>query len=176
MPVINPTGVTAQGNVKLIYVATIADTEEPAMTELSAGTSLDVSCYLFEGGWQPAQEANKVTAPRRLCSRVVYEKFGTTTQSLGDIRYSVSPQAAAASDGKKALEKFVPGATGYLVERLGLDAVTVDFAVGQFVNLYPVVFGPQLITGDTSDEAAEFEVQQPIAQSGPSVQNVALVT
>ena len=175
MPPIDPTGVTAQGNVKVIYVATIADPTAPKLTETGAASSLDLSCFLYEGGWAPTQDTAKGPAPRRLCSRIVYEKFGTTTQSLADLQYAVQPQAAAASDGKKAMEKLVEGATGWLVERLALDAVTVDMAIGQFVNVRPVVFGPQLISGDTSDEFAEFMITQPVSQTGPTRVNRAMV-
>jgi hypothetical protein len=175
MPVINPTGVTAQGNVKLIFVATVVSQVAPKLTETGAASSLDLSCFIYEGGWEAANETNKGPAPRRLCSRVVYEKFGTTTQSINDLMYTFSPQAAALSDGKKAYEKLVEGTAGYFVVRYGLDAILTDFAIGQFVNVHPVVLGPQRIGGDTSDEFAEISVSQPVAQTGPTVQNVAMV-
>ena len=67
------------------------------------------------------------------------------------------------------------GSTGFFVERLGLDAETVDPAVGQFVNVFPVVLGPQTISGDTADESAEFQVTQPVGITGQTRQNVAIV-
>lgn len=169
-----PAGVNAQGAVKVIWVETIANPAAPTLAEINAGTSLDLSLTMYEGGWQPGVTANKVSAKRRLASRKVYEKFGTTTETLGDLQYSFNPQAAAGSDGKKAYEALTEGSTGFFVERLGLDAETVDVATGQFVNVYPVVCGPQTISGDTADEAAEFQVTQPVGITGQTHQNVAV--
>ena len=39
---INPNGVGVQGNIKVIWVETIANKEAPTATEINAGTSLDV--------------------------------------------------------------------------------------------------------------------------------------
>ena len=170
-----PTGVNAQGAVKVTWVQTIANTASPSLAEINAGTSLDVSLMLYEGGWQPGVNANKVSAKRRLASRKVYEKFGTTTETMGDLAYSFDPQAASGSNGKKAFEKFIEGTTGYFVERLGLDASSVDFAVGQFVNVYPVVLGPQTPVADTADEAAEVQIVQQVGITGQSQKNKAVV-
>lgn len=169
-----PNGVNAQGAVKVIWVETLTTPTSPKLSEVSAGTSLDVSSMLYEGGWGAGVDANKVSARRRLSSTKVYEKFGTTTETLTDLQYLIDPQSASGSDGKKAYEALTEGSTGYFVERLGLDADS-DLAVGQFVNVYPVVLGPQTITGDTSDEAAEFQVTQPVGITGQSQQNKALV-
>ena len=171
---IQPNGVNVQGAVKVIWVETLADPTAPTLTEINAGTSLDVSKMLYEGGWQPGVTANKVSAKRRLADTKVYEKFGTTTETLADLQYQVDPQAASGSDGKKAYEAFVEGSTGYFVERLGIDADT-DMAAAQFVNTYPVVMGPQTISGDTADEASEFQVTQPVGITGATHQNVAVV-
>ena len=172
---IQPNGVNVQGAVKVVWVQTLTNPASPSLAEVNASSSLDVSLMLYEGGWQPGVTANKVSAKRRLASRKVYEKFGVTTDTLADLQYSVDPQAATGSNGKKAFETFAEGSTGYFVERLGLDASTTDMAVGQFVNVYPVVLGPRTISGDTADEAAEFQVTQPVGITGSVNQNKALV-
>ena len=168
---LNPNGVNVQGAVKVIWVETLTNPANPSLAEINAATSLDVSQMLYEGGWQPGVTANKVSAKRRLGSRKVYEKFGTTTETLADLQYVVDPQAAAGSDGKKAYEAFTESSTGYFVERLGLP-IESDVATGQFVNVYPVVMGPQTITGDTADESSEFQVTQPVGITGATHQNV----
>ena len=117
--------------------------------------------------------SNRVSAPRRLASTTVTERFGTTTETLGDLIYLVDPQAAAGSDGKKAYEALIEGSTGYFVERPGDDADT-DIAAGDFVIVRPVQLGRQLITGDPSDEAAEFQVTQPVSQTGTASALVAV--
>lgn len=158
-----PAGVTAQGNTKVLFTPT-ADREAPSLATLTGTGSLDVSCFLQT--WAPAAEANKGTAPRRVCSKRRFEKFGTTTESIGDLSYVVDPQGAEGSDGKLAYEALTEGTTGYFVERLGKD-VDTDFAVGDFVVVRPVLFGVQVITGDVTDEFAEFVVTQAVAVQAP---------
>lgn len=171
---INPTGVGVQGNYKVVWVETIANLSAPTAAEINAGTSLDVSYYLYADGWQPGVTANRVTSPRRLASRTSTERFGTTTETLGDLVYVVDPQAAAGSNGKKAYEALTEGSTGFFVERPGDDADT-DIVAGDFINVYPVEVGPQVITGDTTDEAAEFRVVQPVSVTGTRRQLVTVV-
>jgi hypothetical protein len=170
---LNPNGVGVQGNIKIVWVETIADMAAPTALEINAGTSLDVSYYLYDSGWAPGVTSNRVTSPRRLASRKSRERFGTTTETLGDLVYVVDPQAAAGADGKKAYEALTEGSTGYFVERPGEDADS-DIAAGDFVNVYPVEVGPQVITGDPSDEAAEFQVTQPVSITGDRRQLVAV--
>lgn len=162
---INPTGVGVQGNTKVVWVESLTSLTSPSAAEINAATSLDVSYYLYEGGWAPGVNANRVSSPRRLASRTTTERFGTTTETLGDLVYLVDPQAATGSNGKKAYEKFVEGATGYFVERPGKDADT-DIVSGDKVTIYPVELGPQVITGDTTDEASEYQVVQPVSVTG----------
>lgn len=178
MVVIMPEGVPVLGNTSVRWVATIADAAAPKLaTELNAASpaSLDISCYLLADAWEPAQDVSKGSAPRRLCERSQFERFTTTTVQLGDLRYVISPQAAAASDGKKAYEVLTEGLSGYFVERLGLDAKTSAWAVGQFVNVIPVTLGPRLIVGDT-DENGDYTVMQPVSIRSARTDNVAIVT
>ena len=170
---INPAGVGVQGNYKVIWVETLANPDAPTAAEINGATSLDVSYYLYENGWTPGVTSNRVTAPRRLASRKSQERFGTTTETLGDLVYVVNPQAPAGSDGKKAYEALTEGSTGYFVERPGEDA-DGDIAASDFVNVYPVELGAQVITGDTTDEAAEFQVTQPVSVTGTRRQLVAV--
>lgn len=178
MVVVIPDGTPVLGNTSVRWVASIADATAPKLTtELTATSpaSLDISCYLLSDAWEPGQDVSKGSAPRRLCSRTQVERFTTVTQQLGDLRYIINPQAAAASVGKKAYEVLTEGLSGYLVERLGLDAKTSDWAVGQFVNVIPVTLGPRLIVGDT-DENGDYTVMQPVSIRAARTDNVAIVT
>lgn len=175
MPVISPAGVKAQGNIKVSWVPTIASQSAPTNAEVIAAGSLDVSCYLSSEGWSPSIDSAKGTAPRRLCSRVIYEQFGNTTYSLADLMYVYGPQGAALSDPMKAYEKLIPGTAGFFVARLGLDGTTVDYAVGQFVEVWPVRLGERLNVFDAADEFAEIMVQQSVIVTGPRTERVALV-
>lgn len=178
MTVVVPNGVPVLGNTSVKWVATIAAPTAPKLaTELNAAApaSMDISGYLLAEGWEPGQDVSKASAPRRLAERVAYERFTTTTLQIADLQYVIDPQGAAGSAGKKAYETLTEGLAGYLVERLGKDAKTAVWAVGQFVNVIPVVLGPRLIIGGTDDEA-DYTVIQPVSVTGSRVDNVAIVT
>jgi hypothetical protein len=178
MVVVMPDGVPVLGNTSVRWVATIANTATPALaTELNAAApaSLDISCYLTADSWAPSQNVAKGSPPRRLCQRSQFERFSTTTIQLGDLRYIIQPQAAAASAGKVAYETLTEGLSGYFVERLGLDAKNTAWAVGQFVNVIPVILGPRIIVGDT-DENGDYTVMQPVSIRSARVDNVAIIT
>ena len=167
MPVIFPDVPTAQGNVKVAFVTTMAIPGEPTVAELGAVGVVDASFIITEGNWAPSAEANRGTAPRRLGSKRQFESFGAVTEAIADLVYVVDPQAASGSDEKKLYELLDDGAELYAVERLGLDAETDAFAIGDVVNTYPIRVSVPTITGDTSDEFAEFIVTQAVAVRAP---------
>jgi hypothetical protein len=164
------------GNTAVKWVAALADPDSPTVTEVNAAApaTLDLSCYLLAEGWEPTHDVSKGAAPRRLCQRVQFERFSSTTLQLADLRYIINPQGAAASDGKKAYEALTEGLNGYFVERLGLDARTDAWSVGEFVNVIPVTLGPRLIAGDT-DENGDYTVMQPVSVRSARFDNVALL-
>jgi hypothetical protein len=152
---INPASTKVFGKDKWVFVVTIANISSPTAAECTAGTTLDVSCYLFDDQFdRPSKNTNTVTKSRRVCDTALYSQIGTTTYEGGNMAYAVQPQAAALSDGKKAWEKFPAGTVGYLVRRMGIDVAT-DLAVGQFVDVYPVELGPSMPTSIGEGEAAE---------------------
>ena len=151
---------------KWVYVPTIANQSAPTLVEVNAATGLDISCYLHADTAKPAQNTNRVQLARRLCDGAQYEQIGTTNYTGGDMKYAVNPQAAAASDGKKAFEKFPEGTVGFLVRRLGI-AVATDFATGQFVDTFPVEFGPAMPMPSSDGEEQEAVIMQAFAITGP---------
>jgi hypothetical protein len=175
MTVIFPEGVAAQGNVKIQYVPAYVSSAAPKLTEINAAGSLDLSCLLYEGSGLGAAETSKGTAPRRLCSKQTFERFGSSTFSVGDLMYVWDPQGATGTNGNLAYTKLVEGTVGFLTYRFGLDARTSVWAIGQYVITYPVTFGPQNETADTSDEFAEIHITQSVIVTGPRIPRVALV-
>ncbi len=175
MVAVTPTGVKALGAFKVSWVATMANQAAPTNAEIIAGTSLDISCYLLADGLTRTVSTNKGNPQRRLCTRIQYEANGITTYSLSDLHYIVNPQGAAATTAMLAYEKLVPGTSGYLVVRLGPDPIATDWAVGQFVEVWPVNLGDRMITGDPTNEFEEFYVQQSVAVTGPRTERVATV-
>ncbi len=170
-----PEAVTAQGTVKVKHVPAFANSAAPKLTEVNATGAIDLSCFLMEGSATATVEANKGNAPRRLCSRETFERFGNKTYSIADLMYVYSPQGTAAAAENAAYTGLTEGLTGFLVYRYGLDARATDFVVGQFVVVFPVTYGPRNETADTSDEYAEIHVVQSVVVRAPKIERVALV-
>lgn len=156
---IRPASSKSFGREKWVFVPTIASIAAPTAAEVTAGTALDISCYLYESSARPGASTNLVERERRICDTTTFQQVGTTTYSGGEMVASLDPQAAALSDGKKAWEKFPEGTTGYLVRRLGV-AVATDLASGQFVDVFPVEFGVPVptTTGDGESRENSFTV------------------
>lgn len=169
-------GVPVLGTQSVRWVSTLSSLTAPSLAQVTAAApaSRDISCDLIAAGWKPDQDVAKGAPSRRLCERNVYERFGITTRKLADAMYIIRPQDASGSAGKLTYETLTEGLTGYFVERLGLDSKTVDYAIGQFVNIYPVTLGPALIVAEDS-ETGDYVVKQAIALNGAVVDNVALV-
>lgn len=176
MTAIYPEGVSTLANTKHIWVAAIANTSTPTVAELTAAApgSLDISCMLYAGAFAPTQTVNRASAPRRSCSRSSLERITSVTRAVPDITYVIDPQGAAGSNGKKAYETLTEGLSGYIVERMGLDAKAENIAAGQFVNIWPVTLSAALIVAPTED-GAEYQVTQAIELRGEPIQNVKIV-
>ena len=171
---LTPTGIKVQGKVKVVFAPTGSLTS-PSLAIATGATALDVSNIFYADGWSYTKETSKVTAPRRLGTTRQWEQAGTTSETLGELHYQVDPQAAAATDGKKAWEKLPNGTTGFFYVRKGLD-VNTDLAIGQFVEVVPTQLLERYITGDPTDEAAEFTVVQQAIITAPGAGDlVALV-
>lgn len=165
MAAIRPAGAKAYGRDKWVWVPTIADTAAPTVAELTGASTLDMSCYFYAETGRPSQTTNRVTRPKRVCDTVTFEQIGDTTYAGGDALYALDPQAAPASDDKKAYETFPEGTTGYLVRRLGVD-VDTDITAGDYVDIFPVEFGPAMPTTTGDAESAEVAAMQAFAITG----------
>jgi hypothetical protein len=172
---IRPAGTKFYLRSKWVFVPTgTYAPDAPSVAILSAATALDVTKMFFASSATPTQTTNLAKAPKRLGDGETYEFVGESSPSFGEVRYSFNPQGAALSDGVKAFEKFPPGTTGFLVNRLGLDR-DADLAIGQFVTSYPVEFGPQQEVPEGDAEGAEVGIVQTVAQTGPKSMKKALV-
>lgn len=163
---IRPASTKAFQFEKWVWVPAVANINAPTAAEMTAATGLDISCYLFDSTGRPAQNVNRVTKERRICDGAQYEQIGIVTYTGGTMMYAVDPQAVAATNGKKAFEKFPAGTAGFLVRRLGL-AVNTDLATGQFVSIFPVEFAEPMETTAGDGEAAEVAISQEFAITGP---------
>jgi hypothetical protein len=59
---------------------------------------------------KPSQSTNMARAPKRVGDGVTYEFVGETQETIGEVRYSFDPQAAALSDGRRSAPSSCPRA------------------------------------------------------------------
>lgn len=162
---LTPAGVNVQGNIKTIFVPSL-DAALPSLADLIATDALEVTNILYADTGRYAKETTKGAAPPRLGSTKQWEQFGRSNETYGDLRYTIDPQGASGSDGKKAWVKFAPGTIGVMFEVPGV-ATDADLAVGQFGRAIPVKLGARNIEGDTTNEFAEFAVVQSVIVTAP---------
>jgi hypothetical protein len=155
-----PEGTPTLGNTKVKAVLSITALDAPKIaTEVDAATSVDISCYLYPEGWGPTATTNKGTKRARLCTREQLEQLNRTTYSWAALQYVHDPQGADSDPGNEARELLQEGLKLYLVERQGLDA-DAAWTVGDRVRTHYVELGPQIESGDVTDENGEFYIMQ----------------
>ena len=169
---IRPASRSAHGRENWVFVPAIADINTPTVAELTAVSALDITNIVMRSGRpSPSQSTSLATAEQRLGDTRARQRIGTTTYAGGEMTYQFDPQGAASSDAVKAWETFgTEGTTGFLVRRLGIGKATA-FTAGQFVDVFPVEFGPSMPTTTGSEESTETAAVCTFAvtdvQSGP---------
>lgn len=163
MTVVYPEGTPTLGNTKVAAVVAVADLEAPKLaTEINAASSVDISCYLYPAGWAPGATTARGQRMPRLCSKKAQERLNRTTYTIGDLQYVYDPQGADSDPGNEAKELLVEGTKLYLVERIGLDAEDDPFTATEQVVTHYVELGPQIKSGDRTDENGEFFITQSV--------------
>lgn len=170
---LRPNATKTFGRENWIFVPTIANSAAPTALEVTAASSLDITRIAFASTGKPSQSTTRATAERRLGDTKTYEFIGTSTVTGGDMLYAFADQAAALSDGKKMYETIPSGTTGFLVQRKGVARATAP-AAGQFVNVYPVEFGPSFPADVGDADSAESAMTCAFAVTSDPVINVAL--
>jgi hypothetical protein len=127
----------ADGNVKVVFVPAIADTAAPKLSELTAASVVDISCYLTE--FTPSVDESEIE-DERLCSTETFEQPGRIKHSLEGtyIDNTNSPD----DDQNAAAETLVRGVVGFIVQRRGVPFDTA-FAADQKVKVWPIKAGVQ---------------------------------
>lgn len=158
MTVLFPEATPVHLNLKVVVANTITTSTAPATaTEINAGTSLDVSCFIR--AWNPEISTNSGSAPDRLCTSLTLPIEGKTQLSAISLAYVYDPQEATSTDNNKARLKLTQGTEFFIVARKGLPYTTA-FAAGQFTEVWKVRCGRQNFVQSDDDEFAEFEIQQ----------------
>jgi hypothetical protein len=132
-----PVSVNADGSLKVIWVPSIADPDNPTAAELNAVGALDISCYLTDDGFTPSTDEQVVT-DNRLCSRQTFEKPGRFTDGL-ELTYVYNPKSPANNQAATTLTYLT---TGYVAARWGSDFEDA-IAAGDIVDILPVTCGVQ---------------------------------
>lgn len=145
---LRPAANKAFGRENWIFIPTIGSaTLAPTVAEATGAAALDITGIAFaDGAPAPSQNTELVEQLRRAGDTEVAQFIGTTSYAGGAMDYQFNPQAAAASDGVKLYEKIknAPGTvTGFLARRLGVDRAA-NIVAGQFLDVYPVEFGPSM--------------------------------
>jgi hypothetical protein len=128
---------STNGTILALFVEAIAAPAAPTDDELTAGTVVDLSCYITGDGLATETSENSVEDPR-LCSKQIFEARGDFSNSL-ELTYVYNTTSEPDDEARTAL---TPGATGFIVLRYGLDS-DEPIAVGDLVDVYPVEMGAQ---------------------------------
>lgn len=174
---VKPRKVQMNGRQSFWLVPAVAAIAVPKITEINAVTGINLSCSLLKSfaGLQAA--FSKVTLDQYLCEVDSYEANDTTTWTMPDIVGGFDPQAALASDDKKAFEFLRNGFTGFAVFRNGIvaDQATPDAVVGQFFNVAPVSITKAVDTSDPSTASNIATFSAGVSVTGTPAMNVAAV-
>lgn len=130
-----PEGMDSNGTMLVLYVPAISNTAAPTIAELTAGSVVDLSCYLTADGFNTSTQENSVE-DTRLCTKQVFESPGDFTQSL-ELTYVYNTLSV---DDDKARATLVPGNNGHIVARYGLDPEDA-ISVGDVVDVFTFIAG-----------------------------------
>ena len=159
MSIITPEATPVQGNTKAQFVLAVPIIATPDLsTDINAGTSIDVSCFLRD--FNPEMSSNSGNSPGRLCTTVQLPVEGNTQFSPIEVRYVYDPQAATSTDDNKLRLAAVRGTEFFLVVRKGLDATATAWAAGQYVETWKFRAGRQNYVRSGTDEFSEYEISQ----------------
>lgn len=165
-----PESVTAEGNVKAIFVPTLA-TDSAAL--LNAG--VDISCFLMPD-WDGATPAQNTGDDRRFCSKQTFDRLGRVKWTLAPLTYTYLPQELGTPGhaANAVYEALAEGNTGLVFIGYGLDPA-VDVVASDIGDIMPVACGVQGKAARGADEFAPLTVTQTLAVTGIVRQDVALL-
>lgn len=161
----------SDGNVATWLVPAIADTTAPTLAELTAGTVVDISCYLSPDGFALTVDQATIT-DERLCTTQVFGKPGRKTYTLA--LTGIDNTNSDNEDDNDLVDALDEGVAQYLVRRRGLP-FDDEIDVGQKVTVIPFEAG---VKQDVPPEANSTirstwtcfvtgEVQTEVAVDGP---------
>lgn len=169
LPVFAP-GISALGMGSLYFMPTLATPSTGvAVAEITAG--VDISCAIDAF---TANAEQGVFSKTRYCSKQETQIPGKVTWSGDPLVYVWDPQNPDDATNYKHVTTLADGVSGYLGNRLGLDAQTVAPTAAQILALViPVTLGVQVpVPIDPTQEGQEFQLSQAFFITGPVYKNV----
>lgn len=165
------------GRENVVFIPTIAATAtlSPTVAEITGASAFDITNVVFADG-EPTLEAaiERVRQDRRLGDTNSYEFLGATDYTGGEAVMAWQPQAAAASDGKKAWEKFPAGTTGFLARREDIAKATAFAATQRLTWVVPVEFGQPTPLKKSEGAASQAAFRAPFGITGEPKFDVAI--
>lgn len=162
-----PASVQADGSLAVLWVETLSLPTAPTVAELTAGSVINLSCYLTSTGFTPSTDEQVSTDPR-LCSRQTFERAGRFTDRL-QLMYVYN---LLSSGDNQAYLGLVYLNEGFVVARWGEPYENVVTA-GDIVDVYPAQCGIQ--QKQPPEENSVLKVTQTIHITGPVRRDVVVV-
>lgn len=128
----------ADGNIRTVIATALADTTTPALTELDAITTVDISCYLTPGGFALTGDQATI-ADERECSTEIFGQPGRKTRGLAITGIDNTNSANATTDNK-LVDVLTEGTQLYAVRRRG-KAFDAAWAADDTVTVIPFKAG-----------------------------------
>ena len=158
MTVLFPEATPVLGNQKVLVVDTVALLTAPDLsTEIGAGTTLDISCFIRD--WNPDVQANPGQAPPRMCTTLQLPQEGRTQMQAIELRYVYDPQAATSTTMDLARLMLLLGLVLLGVFLLGLP-YTPGLAFADYTETVKFRCGRQNYIQGDGDEFREYEIRQ----------------
>lgn len=167
MTLVQPQSVSTNGTMLVKFVTTMASYLAPKLTEINAGSSVDLSCYITGDGLNTDTSENNIDDPR-LCSKQVFEAPGDFTQTL-EIKYIMNPKDPTNDAARIALPR---GTKGFIAIRWAVDA-ELAWTIGDLLDVYPVTMGKQ--RKQTAARNGIHTIMQKAFVTGSVKEDVALV-
>lgn len=159
---LTPPSISAEGNLRIKFVDTVADIDAPTVAEWDGG--VDITYSLTPDGWAPTQDQGTVVDDRLSLAQAL-ERPGKKTKSLV-LRYVYG------TDEDIAAEELEEGTAGYFLVRVGPNEDAG--AAGQKVTVWPILAGEQMEQPPAANGV--FTMQQKAFVTGRVAQRVALTT
>lgn len=128
----------ADGNILTVLVPTVADLDSPTLTEVTAPTAEDISCYLTAGGFALTVDQATITDERE-CDTIVRNAPGRKTVTLSITGIDNTNTSYAATDNA-LVDALTEGSKWVAIRRRGLPHTTA-LTAGDIVSVTSFTVG-----------------------------------